>query len=352
MSYADYLFVKNCEQIITSGTTDEMFKVRPRWLDGTPAHTKMCINVCDQYELTPTSIPVMTLRKTGVRNAIDEILWIYQRHSNNVKDLASHIWDSWAAKSGDDIGSIGKAYGYQIGKRYRHHKYTVGENLDDYPSAYVSNSAKEAVDSGMDPEGCSDTDWVWLDQIDGVIWSLRNNPADRAIMTNMYNHADIADMHLRPCAYGMTFNVTVNSDGQKVLNGLLNQRSQDMLTANNWNVVQYSILIQMLAQVCGMVPGKFTHMVANMHIYDRHIPIIQTLIGEYASAEAPMSRRYDIEHMSPLVAQSKLIENCPYPNPTFWMNPDIKNFYDFKVSDFELQDYKYLPFDMPIEVAV
>lgn len=330
MSYADALFAKNCMDIIYNGISDEGFNVRPKWEDGVPAHTKKILYAVDRYDLAKDSIPVMTMRRTAFKSCIDEILWIYQKKSNKISELNSHIWDSWDV--GD--GTIGKAYGYQIGKK----------------SQYKD----------------SDGSIVMRDQIDQVIWDLKNNPASRSILTNTYCHEDLNEMGLRPCAYMMTFNVTKDpDDGSFVLNGMLNQRSQDTLTANNWNTVQYAVLLQMLAQVCNMKPGKFVHVIADMHIYDRHIPIVKTMIEKYAEIVVNSDERfksmidsYDTREYN----RTELIirESCmnpkfydlPHPNPKFWINPDIHNFYDFTVNDFKLIDYKYEPFDYKIPVAI
>ena len=330
MSYADALFARNCMNIIYNGISDEGFNVRPKWEDGVPAHTKKILYAVDRYDLAKDSIPVMTMRRTAFKSCIDEILWIYQKKSNKISDLNSHIWDSWDV--GD--GTIGKAYGYQIGKK----------------SQYKD----------------SDGSIVMRDQIDQVIWDLKNNPASRSILTNTYCHEDLNEMGLRPCAYMMTFNVTKDpDDGSFVLNGMLNQRSQDTLTANNWNTVQYAVLLQMLAQVCNMKPGKFVHVIADMHIYDRHIPIVKTMIEKYAEMVVNSDERfkcmidsYDFREYN----RTELIirESCmnpkfydlPHPNPKFWINPDIHNFYDFTVNDFKLIDYEYEPFDYKIPVAI
>ncbi len=330
MSYADALFAKNCMDIIYNGISDEGFNVRPKWEDGVPAHTKKILYAVDRYDLAKDSIPVMTMRRTAFKSCIDEILWIYQKKSNKISELNSHIWDSWDV--GD--GTIGKAYGYQIGKK----------------SQYKD----------------SDGSIVMRDQIDQVIWDLKNNPASRSILTNTYCHEDLNEMGLRPCAYMMTFNVTKDpDDGSFVLNGMLNQRSQDTLTANNWNTVQYAVLLQMLAQVCNMKPGKFVHVIADMHIYDRHIPIVKTMIEKYAEMVVNSDERfksmidsYDTREYN----RTELIirESCmnpkfydlPHPNPKFWINPDIHNFYDFTVNDFKLIDYEYEPFDYKIPVAI
>ena len=330
MSYADALFARNCMNIIYNGISDEGFNVRPKWEDGVSAHTKKILYAVDRYDLAKDSIPVMTMRRTAFKSCIDEILWIYQKKSNKISELNSHIWDSWDV--GD--GTIGKAYGYQIGKK----------------SQYKD----------------SDGSIVMRDQIDQVIWDLKNNPASRSILTNTYCHEDLNEMGLRPCAYMMTFNVTKDpDDGSFVLNGMLNQRSQDTLTANNWNTVQYAVLLQMLAQVCNMKPGKFVHVIADMHIYDRHIPIVKSMIEKYAKMVVNSDERfkrmtysYDFREYN----RTELIirESCmnpkfydlPHPNPKFWINPDIHNFYDFTVNDFKLIDYEYEPFDYKIPVAI
>ena len=330
MSYADALFAKNCMDIIYNGISDEGFNVRPKWEDGVPAHTKKILYAVDRYDLAKDSIPVMTMRRTAFKSCIDEILWIYQKKSNKISELNSHIWDSWDV--GD--GTIGKAYGYQIGKK----------------SQYKD----------------SDGSIVMRDQIDQVIWDLKNNPASRSILTNTYCHEDLNEMGLRPCAYMMTFNVTKDpDDGSFVLNGMLNQRSQDTLTANNWNTVQYAVLLQMLAQVCNMKPGKFVHVIADMHIYDRHISIVKTMIEKYAEMVVNSDERfksmidsYDTReyNRTELIIRESYMNpkfyDLPHPNPKFWINPDIHNFYDFTVNDFKLIDYEYEPFDYKIPVAI
>lgn len=276
MSKADVLFVNMCRGILSDGFSSEGQTVRARWEDGTPAHTIKNFGVVNRYDLSE-EFPALTLRPTAIRSAVDEMLWIWQKKSNNVNELNSHIWDAWA----DETGSIGKAYGYQLGVKYR---FGQGE----------------------------------MDQVDNVIWQLQNTPYSRRIMTNIYNFADLAEMGLEPCAYSMTFNVTGNK-----LNAILNQRSQDILTANNWNVVQYSVLVHMLAQVCGLVPGELVHVIADAHIYDRHVPIIE-----------------------------ELIERPQYPALKFRLNPDVKNFYDFTVDDIEITDYQKNPQVKNIPVAI
>ena len=276
MSKADYIFLSNMKDIMENGTWDTNLNVRPHWEDGTPAHTVKKFCLVSRYDLGK-EFPILTVRKTAFKSCIDEILWIWQKKSNNIHDLHSHIWDSWA----DENGSIGKAYGYQLGVK---HKYKEGE----------------------------------FDQVDRVLFDLKHNPASRRIMTNIYVHADLNEMNLYPCAYSMTFNVTGNK-----LNGILNQRSNDMLTANNWNVVQYSVLLMMIAQVTGFEPGELVHVIADAHVYDRHIPLVE-----------------------------EMMKNPRYPAPKFTMNKEIKNFYDFTVDDFALEDYRFSTLGKKIEVAI
>lgn len=276
MSYADKVFRANAEDILQNGIWDTDREVRPRWLDGTPAHTIKKFCIVNRYDLSK-EFPIITLRKQGFKNAVDEILWIWQKKSNKIADLHSHIWDSWA---GED-GTIGKAYGYQLG---------------------VKNIYKEGE----------------FDQVDRVLYDLKHNPASRRIMTNIYNFADLHEMNLYPCAYSMTFNVT----GDR-LNGILNQRSNDMAVANGWNVMQYAVLLHMFAQVSGLKVGELVHVIADAHIYDRHIESVKDML-----------------------------KNPEYPAPKFVMNPDIKNFYDFTVDDFRLEGYETTPLKQRLEVAV
>lgn len=264
MSKADVLFVNMCKDILDNGFSSEGQAVRAVWEDGTPAHTIKKFGVVNRYNLQE-EFPALTLRPTAIKSAVDEILWIWQKKSNNIKDLNSHIWDEWA----DEDGSIGKAYGYQLGVKYDFHQGR-------------------------------------MDQVDNVIWQLKNTPYSRRIMTNIYKFDDLMEMGLEPCAYSMTFNVTGNR-----LNAILNQRSQDILAANNWNVVQYSVLLMMFAQVCGLEPGELVHVIADAHIYDRHIPIIRELIAR-----------------------------PQFPAPKFELNPDVKDFYDFTVDDIRVTDYQ------------
>ena len=282
MSYADKVFIDMCRDIIDNGTSTEGEKVRPVWEDGTSAYTIKRFGVVNRYDLSK-EFPALTLRRTAIKSCVDELLWIWQKKSNNVNELKSHIWDSWA----DETGSIGKAYGYQMGVK---HQYKEGR----------------------------------MDQTDRVIFDLKNNPYSRRIMTNIYVHNDLHEMHLYPCAYSMTFNVTKEKDSEKLtLNAILNQRSQDVLAANNWNVCQYAVLVHMLAQVCGMKAGEFVHVIADAHIYDRHVPMIEELISRE-----------------------------PLPAPTFWMNPEITDFYDFTPDDVRLDRYETHPQIKNIPIAV
>ncbi len=276
MSYADELFIKNCRNILENGVWDTDYDVRPRWEDGTPAHTVKIFGVVDRYDLQK-EFPMMTLRRTAWKSALDELLWIWQKKSNDIHELGSHIWDSWA----DENGTIGKAYGYQLGVK---HKYAEG----------------------------------WFDQVDRVIYDLKNNPASRRILTNIYNHHDLSEMGLYPCAYSMTFNVS----GHK-LNAILNQRSQDMLTANNWNTCQYAMLTMMMAQVAGLEPGEFVHVIADCHIYDRHVDLVR-----------------------------EMIEKEPFPAPKVTLDPSITDFYQFTKDSFKVEDYQYHPFPAKIPVAI
>ena len=282
MSLADKIFIDMCQDILDNGVSTEGEKVRPHWEDGTSAYTIKKFGVVNRYDLSK-EFPAITLRKTAIKSCTDEMLWIWQLKSNNVNDLHSHVWDEWA----DETGSIGKAYGYQMGVK---HKYKEG----------------------------------MFDQVDRVIYDLKNNPFSRRIMTNIYVHQDLSEMHLYPCAYSMTFNVTQKKGDDKLtLNAILNQRSQDILAANNWNVCQYAVLMHMLAQVCDMRVGELVHVIADAHIYDRHIPIIK-----------------------------ELIQRPTYDAPTFWLNPDVKDFYEFTRNDVRLDNYVTGPQIQDIPVAI
>lgn len=282
MSLADKIFIQNCRDIIDNGYSDINENVRPRWEDGAPAHTIKKFGVVNRYDLSK-EFPLMTLRRTALKSATDEMLWIWQQKSNNIHDLHSHIWDEWA----DEDGSIGKAYGYQLGVK---HQYKEG----------------------------------MMDQVDRVIYDLKHNPFSRRILTNIYVHQDLHEMNLYPCAYSMTFNVTQKKGDDKLtLNGVLNQRSQDVLAANNWNVVQYSVLLHMLAQTCDMRVGELVHVIADAHIYDRHIPIIK-----------------------------ELIERPQYDAPKFTLNPDVHDFYQFTRNDVSVENYVTGPQIENIPIAI
>ncbi len=282
MSYADKVFINMCRDIIENGTSTEGEKVRPKWEDGTAAYTIKKFGVVNRYDLSK-EFPALTLRRTAIKSCVDELLWIWQKKSNNVHELKSHIWYSWA----DENGSIGKAYGYQM---------------------QVKHQYKEGM----------------MDQVDRVLYDLKENPYSRRIMTNLYVHEDLHEMNLYPCAYSMTFNVTKEEGSEQLtLNGILNQRSQDVLTANNWNVCQYAVLLHMFAQVCGMKAGELVHVIADAHIYDRHIPLIEELISRE-----------------------------PLPAPKFWLNPEVKDFYDFTPDDVRLEDYETHPQIKNIPVAI
>lgn len=276
MSRADEIFISNCRDILDNGIWDTDLNVRPHWDDGTPAHTVKKFGIINRYDLSQ-EFPIITLRRTYWKSAIDEILWIWQKKSNNIHDLKSHVWDQWA----DENGSIGKAYGYQLGVK---HHYPEGD----------------------------------MDQVDKVLWDLKHNPASRRIMTNIYTFADLSEMALYPCAYSMTFNVT----GEK-LNAILNQRSQDFLAANNWNVVQYAALTMMIAQVTGFEPGEFIHVIADAHIYDRHVPVIE-----------------------------EIISHEPKDAPRFIIDSSVDDFYSFTTDSFKMENYSYSEFNGKIPVAL
>ena len=276
MSYADKVFVDNIKTILNEGFSDKGLDVRPHWADGTPAHTIKKFGLVNRYDLSK-EFPIITVRRTFLKSAVDELLWIWQKKSNVVSELKSHVWDSWA----DENGTIGKAYGYQLGVK---HKYPEGE----------------------------------FDQVDRVLYDLKHNPQSRRILTSIYNFEDLHEMQLYPCAYSMTFNVSGDT-----LNGILNQRSQDMVTANNWNVAQYAVLMHMFAQVSGLKAGELVHVIADAHIYDRHIPIAEDII-----------------------------KNEQYDAPKFELNPNITDFYQFTTKDIKLVDYKYNDKKYDIEVAI
>ena len=276
MSYADQVYIDNCRRILTEGVWDTDRPVRPKWEDGTPAHTIKLFGIVNRYDLQK-EFPIMTLRRTYWKSCVDELLWIWQKKSNDVHLLNSHIWDSWA----DEYGSIGKAYGYQLAQK---HRYPEGE----------------------------------FDQVDRVLYQLKHDPTSRRILTSMYNFEDLHEMNLYPCAYSMTFNVAGNK-----LNAILNQRSQDMLTANNWNVVQYAVLVHMFAQVSGLEPGELVHVIADCHIYDRHLEMVEKM-------------------------------TClePFDAPKFIIDPTVRDFYAFTPKSFKMENYRYHPFEGTIPVAI
>ena len=275
MSLADTIFIDNCRRILKEGVWDTDQKVRPRWEDGSPAHTVKLFGLVNRYDLSK-EFPILTIRRTHLKNAVDELLWIWQKKSNNVNELGSRIWDQWA----DASGSIGRAYGYQLGVK---HQYKEGE----------------------------------FDQVDRILYDLKNNPASRRIISNIYVHQDLHRMALYPCAYSMTFNVSGNT-----LNAILNQRSQDMLVANNWNVAQYAVLVHLFARVSGLRAGELVHVIADAHIYDRHISLVEQIIG-----------------------------NKPFEAPVFSINPAVSDFYAFTPDDVTLGDYQFHPLSGRIPVA-
>ena len=282
MSQADEIFISMCRDILDNGTSTEGEKVRPHWEDGTPAYTIKQFGVVNCYDLRK-EFPAITLRRTALKSCMDEILWVWQRKSNNIRDLKPHLWDEWA----DENGSIGKAYGYQMGVK---HKYREG----------------------------------MFDQTDRVLWELKNEPFSRRIVTSLFNHHDLSEMGLYPCAWSVTFNVTQHPGDEKLtLNMVLNQRSQDVLAANNWNVCQYAILLMMIAQVTGMIPGQLVHVIADAHIYDRHVPIIE-----------------------------ELISRPTYPAPCVSLNPDVTDFYAFTTDDLIVSDYRHGPQVTGIPIAI
>ena len=321
MSYADQVFKSMCRDIIDNGCDTKGELVRPVWPDtGEKAYTIKKFGVVNRYDLRK-EFPALTLRKTAIKSAFDEILWIWQKQSNNIKDLNSHIWDEWA----DENGSIGKAYGYQIGKQYMHHKFKVTEETKDRLVSELREFEESGFKYRIDEVIKGDERWayVYLNQIDAVIYDLRHNPYSRRILTNIYDFQDLKDMNLYPCAYSMTFNVTKDEKGRLVLNAVLNQRSQDVLAANNWNVVQYSLLLMMIAQCCDMIAGELVHVIADCHIYDRHVPLIEELISRE-------------EH----------------PAPKVTLNPTIKNFYGFNRASVYVEDYETGPQIENIPIAV
>ena len=327
MSIADKNFITTCTEILEHGTDDFNQIVRPHWEDGTPAHTYNVFGIVNRYNLQE-EFPAVTLRKTALKSAMDEILWIYQKKSNNVHDLNSHVWDQWA----DADGFIGKAYGYQAGKKYSYKEITEDGLRVTFPDVqfvripYVSRNGTETLctvaKDGARVIGAKGQGRWEMDQVDKVIYDLKNNSFSRRIMTTLWNPDDLAEMALEPCAYSMTYRVT-EKYGKKYLNAVLNQRSNDMLAAGAWNVAQYAILVMMFAQVCDMEPGELVHVIADAHIYDRHEPLIR-----------------------------ELIKRKPKPAPKVWLNPNVKDFYQFTTNDLHVEDYEVAGEQMKFEVAV
>ena len=305
MSYADKVFKENLKSILEEGTSTKNQKVRPHWEDGTPAYTIKQFGISNVYDLRK-EFPAITVRKTALKSCMDEILWIYQKKSNNINDLNSHIWDEWADKD----GSIGKAYGYQVGKAYIHHVSNKLPSSYDYPSVL----AQATIDRKYK---------IWFDQMDAVLYDLKNTPFSRRIMISLWNPEELNEMRLQPCCWSVIFNVTDEGQDKYVLNMVLNQRSNDFITANNWNTAQYAILLMMVAQSVNMIPGKLVHNITDCHVYDRHIDIAKELINRP-------------EHPAPKVS----------------LNPEIHNFYDFKTSDLIVEDYETEPQIKNIPIAI
>lgn len=326
MSLADVKFKELCKDILENGTSTEGQKNRPRWEDGSTAYTIKQFGKVVEYDLRK-EFPAITLRRTAIKSAFDEILWIYQRKSNNIKDLNSHIWDQWA----NEDGSIGKAYGYQAAKQHLHRSdaYPLKEafnNLESFPRQHqidILNVYEDALQYGRDLDSVTIIINKFKDQVDMVLWQLKHEPFSRRIMLNLWDFGELTEMNLQPCCWSCNFNVTDEGGDKLVLNMVLNQRSSDVLTANNWNVVQYSLLLMMFAQVSGMVPGKLLHVMTDAHIYDRHVGMIK-----------------------------ELIERPEYAAPKVTLNPDITDFYKFTPDDVIVSDYKFTAFNGKIPVAV
>ena len=319
MSYADRVFKENLKDILENGSSTEGQKVRPHWEDGTPAYTIKQFGVANTYDLRK-EFPAITIRRTALKSCMDEILWIFQRKSNNINDLKPHIWDEWADKN----GSIGKAYGYQIGSLFLHHTITD----EEYEKLFDQNKDYEKDENGriLYPSiiyDLGDSTDVYMDQMDAVLYDLKNNPFSRRIITNIFNMKELHKMNLQPCCWSCTFNVTDEGLDKLVLNMQLTQRSNDMIAANNWNVAQYAILLMMVAQVSDMIPGKLFHVITDQHIYDRHVDIAK-----------------------------ELLDRPEHPAPKVSLNPDIKNFYDFTTDDLIVEDYVTEPQIKNIPIAI
>ena len=351
MSKADDIFIAMCKDIIENGTTTEGQEVRPHWEDGTPAYTIKKFGFCAKYDLRE-EFPALTLRRTGLKSCMDEVLWIYQRKSNNINDLNTSIWDEWA----DEDGSIGKAYGYQVQREFIHHIEKISWNgikekygsFDEYCTnlrhyGYQNKLIGDPIESFIynnkligDPiiesfmynnlADCNAeilNDYIFMDQMDSVLYDLKNNPFSRRIMINLWDIKDLNEMNLYPCCYNIIFNVTDEGQDKLVLNMTLNQRSNDVLAANNWNVCQYAILLMMVAQVSNMIPGQLMHCITDVHIYDRHIDLVKELISRET-----------------------------YPAPKVKLNPDIEDFYLFDTDDLIVEDYQYGPQIKNIPIAI
>lgn len=335
MSFADEKFIELCKDILQNGTDTKGQEVRPKWADGTPAYTIKKFGYMIKYDLRK-EFPALTLRKTALKSAMDEILWIYQKKSNNIKDLNSHIWNEWADKD----GSIGKAYGYQVGRKYIHHiekiswngiqeKYGSFEeyckNLRNYnyQNKLIGDPTEMFLYKNLaDPDAKILNDYIFMDQMDAVLYDLKNNPFSRRILINLYDIKDLNEMNLYPCCYNIIFNVTDEGENKLVLNMQLQQRSSDTLTANNWNICQYAILLMMVAQVSNMTPGVLMHTITDAHIYDRHVPLVE-----------------------------ELIKREPYNAPEVTLNPEIKNFYEFTTNDLIVRNYCYgEQIDIPVAI--
>ena len=332
MTYADQCYLFTAQKILASPYSDKNLEVRPKWLDGTPAHTRKIFYDAHVYDLRK-EFPMMTLRRTYWKSALQEILWIYQKKSNVIAELGSHIWDEWDV--GD--GTIGKGYGYQIGLKAKHHKDGTVPSMIELAHTIQENGGAWRVVNGKpvieypswEIRNVDGEDWVYLDQMDAVLYDLKHNFTSRSIMTTTYNPQDLADMGLRPCAFGMYYNVTVDENtGKKYLNAVLQQRSQDMLTASNWNTVQYAFLLMLVARECNLTPGVLVHCRFDTHVYDRHEPIVRDMIEK---AET---------------------EPNDYEAPLVYIPPDAPSFYEFTPNDMVVENYKYDEFNEKIEVAV
>lgn len=320
MSYADERFKIACRDILENGTSTEGQEVRPKWPDGEKAYTIKKFGVIDEYDLRK-EFPALTLRKVAIKSCTEEVLWITQKKSNNIKDLKPHVWDEWA----DENGSIGKAYGYQVRRRFLFKKVTTRSDFirEHDRCLHFFKDGRPLPSSLVTFNNKSQKYEVYLDQMDSVLYQLKYEPFSRRIMLDYNNFADLSKMRLQPCAFNIIFNVEIDKNGNKVLNAILNQRSQDMLAANGWNVCQYAVLLMMIAQSVDMIPGKLIHTIADCHIYDRHIPMIK-----------------------------ELLEREEHPAPKVTLNPDVVNFYDFTSDDVIITDYEFGPQIKDIPIAI